>query len=250
MRLVDSGHVAEKHFRTKGVLVMKTIAAFSFAFFSSLAIVVGAPASIVGKIGGLGGDLLRNDKRPHDDRLDLILKMLESSRDDREPQEKKELSDFEMWRLRRAEKHLYQRLQDDGGITDPECPLVLYVRRIEGRKLIGVEFMRRDPSGKQFDLIGSAEQMEVRIDFSHQQLVVDARNLVIRHSAGVQVSLASKIFRLDLPSGYCFHPDNSSRPLRKEELPLSAEDRKFLNEGFPKEPRGAEAIPPLRHRYP
>src|SRR5262245_23204427 len=55
--------------------------------------------------------------------------------------------------LNDVEDFLYALLRQDGYIRHPKLNYEMYVKRVEGRKLLDTEFKRRDPKTGKFDLI-------------------------------------------------------------------------------------------------
>src|ERR1043166_672698 len=129
------------------------------------------------------------------------------------------------------EAQIYARLKRDGGFADPALPFIVYVKSVQGKKLRSVEFMRFDSSRKKFEMIGRIEECELRVDRKNRQILVDARELSMKWE-GASARVEGKIFRIDMPDDLSFLNKASNLP-KKENLPLSAEDRKFLVDGFP-----------------
>jgi lipopolysaccharide export system permease protein len=49
---------------------------------------------------------------------------------------------------------------------------VIYVNRVQGRKLIDAQFMRRDPTGQFYDFIARAKEAELQVHLSKNQVLV------------------------------------------------------------------------------
>jgi hypothetical protein len=77
------------------------------------------------------------------------------------------------------EQALYRRLREDGFIKGAECRYELYVRRVEGRKLIDLEFKRRDESGTSYDVVARAHESELRVHLPTRQVQVHMRRCYI-----------------------------------------------------------------------
>jgi hypothetical protein len=129
------------------------------------------------------------------------------------------------------EEQIYAQIKRDGGLADSAFPFLLYVKKVEGSKLRGVEIMRYDSSRKKFDLIGRADALELRIDSVHRKLLLDLRDFETRSSDGTMMWMESRICELDLSAN--LGKGKAEKLPKKEDLPLSAEDRKFLEEGIP-----------------
>ena len=74
------------------------------------------------------------------------------------------------------EELLYATLRREGRISHPKLNYVILVKRVQGRTLLGCDFMRRDPTNNQrFDLIASASEAELRVDMAKKQVIVHMR---------------------------------------------------------------------------
>lgn len=136
--------------------------------------------------------------------------------------------------LAKAEKRLVTRLKDEGGISDPRFPLIIYAKRVDGTKLIAVEFMHRDASGKGFDRVGTIEDLEIRVDSSHRQMLLVAQKLHLRTPDGLELFVESKIWPLPLPADLGVFRAKGPQLLKRDDQPLTNEDKEFLKNGYKK----------------
>jgi hypothetical protein len=81
------------------------------------------------------------------------------------------------------EKVLYDLLREDGRIGSGKSSYEIYVRRVEGRRLIGIEFRRRDKTGQYYDVIARAREGELRVYLPTKELLVHMRQCHITSSA-------------------------------------------------------------------
>ncbi len=77
--------------------------------------------------------------------------------------------------LNDVEEYLYSMLRRDGHIVHPKLNYAIFVRRVEGRKLIDAEFRRRDAKG-QDDIIARAREAELSVDLSRKLILVHMRH--------------------------------------------------------------------------
>jgi lipopolysaccharide export system permease protein len=99
-----------------------------------------------------------------------------------------------------VEELLYSLLKRDGKIKHAQLGYEIYVKRVEGRKLIDAQFMRRDPKGKTFDVIARARVAELRVDMKQKQIVVEMVHCHISGKNGEDESFVQKQdFPIDLP---------------------------------------------------
>jgi hypothetical protein len=73
------------------------------------------------------------------------------------------------------EEYLYQRLRQDNCLKCPKTNFELYVKRVQGRKLLETEFRRRDPKTKQIDLVALAREAELTVHVKTRTLLVHMR---------------------------------------------------------------------------
>jgi lipopolysaccharide export system permease protein len=75
-----------------------------------------------------------------------------------------------------VEEFLYSMLRRDreiGARADLKLAYEMYVKQVQGRRLKGAIFMRKNPKGKSgYDVIASAREAEMRVDLSHNEIVV------------------------------------------------------------------------------
>ncbi len=78
--------------------------------------------------------------------------------------------------IRDVEEYMYTVLRRDGKLMLPQLHFDIFVQRVEGRKLIEAQFMRRDPKTKTFDFIARAREAELQVNVAKQELAVVARD--------------------------------------------------------------------------
>jgi lipopolysaccharide export system permease protein len=81
-----------------------------------------------------------------------------------------------------VEEYLYGLLKRDGRISHPNLNYVIYVNRVQGRKLVDAQFMRRDPKGQSYDLIARAREAELVVDLPNRQIQVHMRHCYVTSS--------------------------------------------------------------------
>jgi lipopolysaccharide export system permease protein len=96
-----------------------------------------------------------------------------------------------------VEDYLYALLKRHNSIQHPKLGYVIYVKRVEGRKLLEANFLRRDAKGN-FDVQAWAREAELRVNLAQKQILVHMRDC---HVAGQQDTgfFANKIWPVDLP---------------------------------------------------
>src|SRR6516165_6444575 len=109
--------------------------------------------------------------------------MLKDIKGNSAPRPRKQYSEKERkTQEKKQEDFLYGLLKKEGRIAHPDYSYEFYVKKVQGRKLLDIEFMRRDPSGKSYDLVGRASEAELHVDLKEGQIVVEVRRLrVVDH---------------------------------------------------------------------
>jgi hypothetical protein len=101
-----------------------------------------------------------------------------------------------------VEKLLYDLLRKDGMLRHPKMNFEIYVKRVVDRKLIDLEFKRRNKSGQYYDVVARAREGELRVHLPTRQLFVHMRKCYITSSdpeiaAGI---VEDKVWVVDLPA--------------------------------------------------
>ena len=105
------------------------------------------------------------------------------------------------------------------------------MKKVQGRKLLDIEFMRRDPSGKSYDVVGRASEAELHVDLKEGQILIQVRRLrIVDHRWEISFRCEEKCLPMALP-GIPFR----NRPKDiwvKQPSWLTAEDKKYVAEEF------------------
>jgi len=141
-----------------------------------------------------------------------------------------------------AENLIYARVSKERGFSHPNFPYVLHVESIKGRKLQGIQFMRRDKTGKGYDMVGKASEAELRVDLAHQVILVRMRHggFFFEDEDTEETAGFSdwRVHEVALPPDWRDLVTKSSRTAGKDEPRVSAKAKAFLAEDlFPSKPR-------------
>lgn len=102
-----------------------------------------------------------------------------------------------------VEELLYSMLRKDNCIRHPKINFTIYVKRVEGKKLIDAQFMRRDPKTMQFDVVARAREAELHYDQAKHQIVVHMRYCqVTGGDAGISGTFDDKEWPIDVPGDF------------------------------------------------
>jgi lipopolysaccharide export system permease protein len=100
--------------------------------------------------------------------------------------------------FRDLQELLYTTLKKDGGISHPRLDYSVFVRQVQGKKLIDATFKRRDRKGG-YDVVIQAREAELEVDPANDCLVVHMRYGEACHEGGTYVSFLNREERVPLP---------------------------------------------------
>jgi lipopolysaccharide export system permease protein len=98
-----------------------------------------------------------------------------------------------------VEELLYGMLRRDGCIRHPKLNYEMYVKRVQGRKLLDAQFMRRDPKTLRYDVIARAREAELRVDMAHKLIHVHMHICHYSSGTGDIGYVHDKVWPVDLP---------------------------------------------------
>ncbi len=113
--------------------------------------------------------------------------------------------------FRDAEEFIYTQLKLHGQVTHSSMPFSIFVKDVQGRKLIGALVMGRDSHGK-VDFVSYSREAEIHVDLTRKLILVDMRNGEFSGSDGDHGIFPFKQFALELPPN--FGSDGYTRPPR------------------------------------
>ncbi|HMF19860.1 MAG TPA: LptF/LptG family permease [Gemmataceae bacterium] len=109
------------------------------------------------------------------------------------------------WLVDDLEEFMYTKLKHEGQLTLPKVNYEIYVKRVQGRKLLDAQFMRRDASGRRFDVIARAREAELHVDLAKRQIIVHMKNCEIVNTddspenGGVSGHVDEKDWPIEIP---------------------------------------------------
>ncbi len=98
-----------------------------------------------------------------------------------------------------AEELIYSLLQRQSMIKHPQLPYEMYVKGVQGRKLILPIFKRKGANG-QADIVATAHEAELRVDTRKKELNIHMKNGVFTGNDGSRGYFEDKVFEVPLPS--------------------------------------------------
>ena len=95
---------------------------------------------------------------------------------------------------------LYGMLRRDRMINHPRMEYEIHVTRVQGQKLIGAQFRRRDPKGAFFDFVAYADESELLVDSKNGLLHVLMKNCnVIDKNNLNPAAMGDRVWTIKLP---------------------------------------------------
>lgn len=103
--------------------------------------------------------------------------------------------------LKDVEEFLYGMLKQDRCINHPRLNYAIWVRQVQGRRLVDATFKRRDPKGN-YDLIVRAREAELRVDARNEKVIVHMRHgEVFSVNTATRAYFEDRFWELQLPGG-------------------------------------------------
>lgn len=101
--------------------------------------------------------------------------------------------------LKDVEEFLYGMLRNDRCINHPRLNYAIWVRQVQGRRLLDATFKRRDAKGN-YDLVVRAREAELTVDSARKQVVVLMRHgEVLSISNGTRAYFEERLWPVQMP---------------------------------------------------
>jgi lipopolysaccharide export system permease protein len=97
-----------------------------------------------------------------------------------------------------AEELIYSMLNKHQMISHPQVPYSIYVKNVQGRKLINPVFKRKSADG-QIDIVANAREAELRVDVAHKLILIRMKVGVASGRDGSHGYFADRLFDVPLP---------------------------------------------------
>ncbi len=111
-----------------------------------------------------------------------------------------------------AEELLYSMLRKQHCINYSQTPYAMWVRSVEGRKLIDPVIKGRNSQNKT-NFVAYAKEAELRVDMAHRKLSIRMRNgTATSPDGGSDVAFETRLVEIDLPSNFGADDESERRP--------------------------------------
>lgn len=101
--------------------------------------------------------------------------------------------------LKDTEELLYSMLKRNGVICHSAMPFAMWVRGVEGRKLIFPTFKHRNLATGQVDLVAQAKEADLRVDMKSRLLLVHMRSCFFSTGDGSPGYVEDRVWEVPLP---------------------------------------------------
>jgi lipopolysaccharide export system permease protein len=99
-----------------------------------------------------------------------------------------------------AEEVLYGLIKREGCLRQPGMQYVMYVREVQGKRLIDVVFKRRQPNGQGYDVVARTREARLRFDTNNNKVLIDmGRCVVFGEKDGVGAVVDDQVYPVPLP---------------------------------------------------
>lgn len=133
-----------------------------------------------------------------------------------------------------AEELLYSMLAKQGNLTHSNLPYAMFVKGVQGRKLVHPTFKRRDGKGD-IDLVAQAREADLRVNLAKRQLLIHMRHGTASFQDGSQGYFEDRVWEVPLPSNLNSEANRRARDMTWQEITekraeFTASANKYQNE--------------------
>ena len=118
-----------------------------------------------------------------------------------------------------AEESLYAVLQRDHSFNQPRVNYAMWVRQVQGKKLLGALFKRRDANDpSRYDVVALAREAELRVDMPRKLILLHMYNGQVIAGTGSSLHFDDRVFEVELPAAFSGERPRGPRELTWQEL--------------------------------
>jgi lipopolysaccharide export system permease protein len=104
--------------------------------------------------------------------------------------------------LKDVEEFLYSMLKREGSIVHPKLNLEIYVKQIQGRRLLHAQFMRKGPDGKGYDMVAVAREATLSVNLAQRQILIHMYDCNMSSATQETGFFKDRIWAVDLPPDF------------------------------------------------
>jgi lipopolysaccharide export system permease protein len=99
-----------------------------------------------------------------------------------------------------VEEVIYNTLRREGALRQPGLQYVMYVREVQGKRLLDVVFKKRVERGPGYEVVARAREARLRVDHDTKEVLIDmGRCTVTGEKDGVGADVSDRIYPIALP---------------------------------------------------
>jgi lipopolysaccharide export system permease protein len=118
-----------------------------------------------------------------------------------------------------VEDSLYAVLQRDHSFNQPRLNYAMWVRQVQGKKLLNALFKRRDADNpSRYDIVALAREAELHVDMARRMILLHMRNGHVAVPGGTSVYFYDRIFEVELPGAFQGERERRARDLTWPEM--------------------------------
>lgn len=116
-----------------------------------------------------------------------------------------------------AEELLYSLLRKHGQVSHPQMPYAMWVKGVQGRKLVHPTFKRRDAKGDA-DVIAQAREADLRVNLAKRQLLIHMRYCTATMEDGSRTYFEDRVWEVPLPQNFSAEHQRRARDMTWQEI--------------------------------
>ncbi|RLS41371.1 MAG: YjgP/YjgQ family permease [Planctomycetota bacterium] len=119
--------------------------------------------------------------------------------------------------FRDAEELIYTVLKKQGMLSHSQLPYAMFVKGVQGRKLINPTFKRRDAKGD-VDVVAQAREAHLRVNLAKQQMLIHMRHGVASTDDGSRGYFEDRVWEVPLPANLANDANRRARDMTWQEI--------------------------------
>ena len=119
--------------------------------------------------------------------------------------------------FRDAEELIYTVLKKQGMLSHSQLPYAMFVKGVQGRKLINPTFKRRDAKGD-VDVVAQAREAHLRVNLAKQQMLIHMRHGVASTDDGSRGYFEDRVWDVPLPANLANDANRRARDMTWQEI--------------------------------
>ncbi len=98
-----------------------------------------------------------------------------------------------------AEDVIYGLIKREGALRQPGMQYVMYVREVQGKRLLDVIFKKKAPSGQGYEMVARTREARLRVDMDTSQIILDMGRCTVVGDKDGQGAANDNIYSVPMP---------------------------------------------------